>query len=166
MKQILQNLGSGETILADVPAPGVRPGHVLVATAHTMVSLGTEKMLLEFGRASLLDKARQQPERVKQVLAKIRTDGLMPTLEAVRSKLDQPIAMGYCQSGVVLAAGAGAEEFRVGDHVATNGPHAEIVCVPKHLCARVPEGVPLDAAAFTPPAPPRRAPRGNRAAWR
>jgi len=150
MKQILQNLGSGETILAEVPAPGVRPGHVLVATAHTMVSLGTEKMLLEFGRASLLDKARQQPERVKQVLAKIRTDGLMPTLEAVRSKLDQPIAMGYCQSGTVLAAGAGVEEFRAGDRVATNGPHAEIVCVPKHLCARVPEGVSLDAAAFTP----------------
>ncbi len=150
MKQILQNLGSGETIMADVPAPGVRPGHVLVATSHTMVSLGTEKMLLEFGRASLLDKARQQPDRVKQVLAKIRTDGLLPTLEAVRSKLDQPIAMGYCQSGTVLAVGAGAEEFRVGDRVATNGPHAEIVCVPKHLCARVPEGVSLDAAAFTP----------------
>ena len=150
MKQILQNLGSGETILAEVPAPGVRPGHVLVATAHTMVSLGTEKMLLEFGRASLLDKARQQPERVKQVLAKIRTDGLMPTLEAVRSKLDQPIAMGYCQSGTVLAVGAGVDEFRPGDRVATNGSHAEIVCVPKHLCARVPEGVPLDAAAFTP----------------
>jgi len=150
MKQILQNLGSGETILADVPAPGVRPGHVLVATAHTMVSLGTEKMLLEFGRASLLDKARQQPERVKQVLAKIRTDGLLPTLEAVRSKLDQPIAMGYCQAGTVLAVGAGVDDFRPGDRVATNGPHAEVVCVPKHLCARVPDAVPLDAAAFTP----------------
>jgi len=150
MKQILQNLGSGETILADVPAPGARSGHLLVATAHTMVSLGTEKMLLEFGRASLLDKARQQPERVKQVLAKIRTDGLLPTLEAVRSKLDQPIAMGYCQSGVVLAVGSGVDEFRPGDRVATNGPHAEVVCVPKHLCARVPDGVPLDAAAFAP----------------
>ena len=150
MKQILQNLGSGETLLAEVPAPGVRAGHVLVATAHSVLSLGTEKMLVQFGRASLLDKARQQPERVQQVLAKIRTDGLLPTVTAVRAKLDQPIAMGYCQAGTVLAVGAGVDDLKPGDRVATNGPHAEVVCVPKHLCAKVPPAVPLAAAAFTP----------------
>lgn len=150
MKQILQNLGSGETLLADVPAPGVRAGHVLIATTHSVVSLGTKKMLVQFGRSSLLDKARQQPERVKQVLAKIRTDGLLPTLEAVRAKLNQPIAMGYCQAGTVLAVGVGVDEFRVADRVATNGPHAEVVCVPRLLCAKVPDGVPLESAAYAP----------------
>jgi hypothetical protein len=83
MKQILQNLSNGETLLVDVPAPGVRPGHLLIRSQRTLISLGTERMLVEFGRASLLDKARQQPDKVKMVLDKIRSDGLLPTLEAV-----------------------------------------------------------------------------------
>ncbi len=149
MKQILQNLGSGETMLAEVPAPCVRPGHLLIATRTTLVSAGTEKMLVSFGRASLLEKARQQPEKVQQVLRKVKTDGLWATLDAVRAKLDQPLALGYCNAGTVLEVGAGVEGFARGDVVACNGPHAEIVCVPKNLCAKVPAGVSADAASFT-----------------
>lgn len=148
MKQVLQDLKSGETLLVDCPAPRVRAGHVLVATGATVVSAGTERMLLEFGRASLLEKARRQPERVQQVIAKVRTDGFFDTLEAVRAKLDQPLPMGYSNAGRVIAVGEGVSEFRVGDRVLSNGPHAEIVRVPRNLCARIPDGVSDEMAAF------------------
>ncbi len=149
MLQLLQNLGTGETLVADVPAPQVTRGTLLIATTRTLVSAGTERMLVDFGRASWIDKARQQPEKVRMVLDKVRTDGLFATLDAVRSKLDQPLALGYCNTGVVLDVGAGVEGFTVGDRVVSNGPHAEIVRVPKNLCARVPDGVGDEAAAFT-----------------
>lgn len=148
MKQILQNLSSGETLLADVPAPKVRSGHLLIVTEASLVSLGTEKMLIDFGKANLLDKARQQPEKVKQVLQKVRTDGLMPTIEVVRSKLDAPLPLGYCNVGRVIEMGAGVEGFQPGDRVLSNSNHAEIVCAPKNLCAKVPEGVGPEAAVY------------------
>ena len=107
MRQILQNLGSGETILAEVPCPSVRPGHLLIQTRKTLISPGTERMLIDFGKANLIQKALQQPERVKQVLAKIKTDGLMPTISAVQAKLDQPIPLGYSNVGTVLEVGEG-----------------------------------------------------------
>jgi predicted dehydrogenase/threonine dehydrogenase-like Zn-dependent dehydrogenase len=106
-------------------------------------------MLVEFGRASLLDKARQQPDKVAMMLEKMRTDGLSATIEAVTAKLDQPIALGYCNVGTVLAMGSGVVDFNVGDRVASNGPHAEVVRVPANLCARVPEGVPDEVAVYT-----------------
>jgi len=149
MNQIIQNLKSGETILEQVPAPLIRPGHLLIQSTRSLVSLGTERMLVEFGNASLIQKARQQPDKVKMVLDKIRSDGLLPTLEAVFNKLGQPLPLGYCNVGRVLALGSGVTEFQVGDRVASNGPHAELVCVPKNLCAKVPAGVSDDAAAFT-----------------
>jgi len=151
MLQLLQNLGTGETLVADVPAPQSARGALLIATTHSVVSAGTERMLVDFGRASLFDKARQQPEKVRQVLDKVRTDGLFATLDAVRSKLDQPLALGYCNAGVVLEVGAGVDGFAIGDRVVSNGPHAEIVRVPKNLCARIPDGVANEAAAFTVP---------------
>lgn len=149
MKQIIQNLKTGETILEEVPAPLVRPGHILIQTTHSLVSLGTERMLVEFGNASLIQKARQQPDKVKMVLDKIRSDGLLPTMEAVFNKLGQPLPLGYCNVGRIIAVGAGVSEFQIGDRVASNGPHAEIVCVPKNLCAKVPDVVSDDAATFT-----------------
>ncbi len=127
MEQILQNLGSGETLLAEVPAPLVRPGHLLIRTEASLVSLGTEKMLVAFGQANLFEKARQQPEKVKQVLQKVRTDGLFATLDAVRSKLDQPLPLGYCNAGTVLEVGDGVGEFFDGDRATSNGSHAEVV---------------------------------------
>ena len=106
-------------------------------------------MLVEFGQANLIDKARQQPDKVKMVLDKMRTDGIIPTLEAVQSKLDQPLPMGYANAGVVLDVGAGVEGFSVGDRIISNGSHAEVVCVPKNLCAKIPDPVTDEAAAFT-----------------
>ena len=151
MRQILQNLGSGETLLAEVPAPLVHPGHLLIRTDASLVSPGTEKMLVAFGQANLFEKARQQPEKVKQVLQKIRTDGLFATLDAVRARLDEPLPLGYSNAGVVLEMGDGRLEtgLRVGDRVVSNGPHAEIVCVPRNLCCRIPDGVPTEAAPYT-----------------
>jgi len=137
------------TEVADVPAPGVSRGNVLVHTSRTLISAGTERMLVDFGKANLIQKARQQPDRVKMVLNKVRTDGLLPTLESVNNKLGQPLALGYCNVGVVAAAGAGVVGITVGDRVVSNGKHAEVVNVPLNLCATVPTEVTDDAAAFT-----------------
>ena len=149
MKQIIQDLKSGETILEDVPSPMVSKGKVLIKTTRTLVSLGTERMLVEFGRANYLQKARQQPERVKSVLDKIKTDGLGPTYAAISSKLSQPIPLGYCNVGTVIEVGEGVTEFQVGDRVASNGPHAEFVIVSKNLVAKIPDIVDDEDAAFT-----------------
>lgn len=149
MKQILQNLKNGETELAEIPCPSVGRGQVLIQTRSSLISAGTERMLVDFGKASMLDKARQQPEKVKMVLDKISTDGLFATLDAVQSKLGQPLPLGYCNAGVVVAVGAGVTEFVVGDRVASNGNHAEMVRISKNLCAKIPDGVTDEAAAFT-----------------
>lgn len=149
MKQILQDLANGETLIEDIPVPALRPGCLLIRTSASVVSAGTERMLLEFGKANFLDKARQQPDKVRQVFDKIRTDGLGPTIKAVRAKLDKPIPLGYSNAGVVIEVGAGVTRFVPGDRVVSNGPHAEVVCVPENLCARIPDGVSDEAAAFT-----------------
>ena len=149
MKQIIQDLQSGQTILEEVPVPQVKSGSVLIQTTRTLVSLGTERMLVEFGKANLIDKARQQPDKVKQVLDKIKTDGLQPTLEAVFNKLGQPLPLGYCNVGKVVAIGKGVTDFVIGDRVASNGNHAEFVCVPKNLVAKIPDNVSDDEATFT-----------------
>lgn len=149
MKQVLQHLKSGQIEVAQLPCPQVRPGHILIKTNSTLISAGSERTIVEFSKANLISKARQQPEKVKQVLDKIKTDGLQPTLEAVFSKLDEPMPLGYCNAGVVLDVGSGVEDFKPGDRIASNGQHAEVVCVPKNLCARIPEGVTDDQAAFT-----------------
>jgi predicted dehydrogenase/threonine dehydrogenase-like Zn-dependent dehydrogenase len=149
VKQLLQYLDDGKTELADAPVPICGRGQLLIRTNRSLISAGTERMLLEFGRAGLLDKARQQPDKVRQVLDKVRTDGLLPTLEAVRSKLDQPVAPGYSNVGVVVEVGSGVSGFQPEDRVVSNGRHAEFVVVPKNLCARVPEAVTNEQAAFT-----------------
>jgi predicted dehydrogenase/threonine dehydrogenase-like Zn-dependent dehydrogenase len=149
MLQLLQNLRDGTMALANYPAGSPAREGILIRTTVTLISAGTERMLLEFGKANLLDKARQQPDKVRQVLDKVRTDGLSATLESVRAKLDQPIALGYSSAGVVLEVGPGVSEFHIGDRVVSNGPHAEVVSVPKNLSARIPDGVTDEAAAFT-----------------
>ena len=148
MKQIVQHLRDGTTEVAEVPAPRAAPGQLLIRTSRSLVSAGTERMLVDFGKANLVDKARQQPDKVRQVLDKVRTDGLAPTIEAVRNKLDQPLPLGYCNVGRVLEVGAGVSGFSPGDRVASNGKHAEVVSVPKNLCAKIPDNVNDEAAAF------------------
>lgn len=149
MKQIIQDMKSGATILEEVPAPLVKRGCLLIKTHRSLVSLGTEKMLVEFGKASLLEKVRQQPERVKQVMDKVKSDGLKPTLESVFRKLGEPLQLGYCNAGEVIGIGAGVEGFKICDRVISNGSHAEIVLVPKNLVAKIPENVSYEEASFT-----------------
>ncbi|CAM3853803.1 bi-domain-containing oxidoreductase [Aquirufa aurantiipilula] len=149
MLQIIQDLKKGDTLLEEVPAPLVRKGAVLIKTRRSLVSLGTEKMLVEFGKGNLISKARQQPDKVKQVLDKIKTEGLIPTLEAVFNKLDEPLPLGYCNVGEVVAVGEGVKDFAIGDRVASNGHHAEVVCIPQNLVAKIPDNVSDEEAAFT-----------------
>ncbi|HRI19366.1 MAG TPA: bi-domain-containing oxidoreductase [Panacibacter sp.] len=149
MKQIIQSFKTGETILEDIPAPQVAMGTVLIKTTRSLVSSGTERMLVEFGKSNLLQKAKQQPDKVKQVFNKIKSDGLMPAIEAVFNKLSQPLPLGYCNVGKVIAVGENVTGLKVGDRVASNGRHAEYVCVPQNLVAHIPANVSDDEAAFT-----------------
>ncbi len=149
MKQLLQNLKTGELEISEVPVPALRSGQLLIQSRVTLISAGTEKMLVSFAKSGFIGKARQQPEKVKQVIDKIQADGLLPTLHSVFSRLDEPLPLGYCNCGTVLEVGAGVTEFKPGDRVVNNGPHADVVCVPKNLCAKVPDGVSDEQAAFT-----------------
>ncbi|MBV8858273.1 MAG: bi-domain-containing oxidoreductase [Acidobacteria bacterium] len=152
MKQLLQNLKTGEGVVADVPAPVVQPGRVLVRAASSLVSAGTERAFVELGRKSLLGKAKERPDLVGKVLEKVKSEGLLNTLQSVREKLDESHALGYSAAGVVVEVGEGVTEFRAGDRVACAGTgyaaHAELLSVPKNLCVRLPGGVDFETAAF------------------
>ena len=149
MKQVIQSIKTGATTITDIPVPNVVPGSLLIRTSKTLISSGTERMLIEFGKASLIKKARQQPEKMRMVLNKISTDGVKPTLEAVFQKLDQPLPLGYCNLGIVDKVGPGVKNFKKGDRVVSNGKHAEVVNVPVNLCAKVPESLLDEEASFT-----------------
>ncbi len=149
MKQILQNLKDGSTEIAEIPVPQVSRGGLLIRTSRTLVSAGTERMLVDFGKGNLLQKARQQPDKVKQVLEKIKTDGLMATVNTVLNKLDTPLPLGYCNVGRTVEVGSSVTGFSVGDRVLSNGKHAEFVAVPQNLCAKIPDSVDDESAAFT-----------------
>jgi len=149
MKQLLQDLSNGQTSLIEAPAPNAAPGTVLINSVVSLVSAGTERMLVDFGKAGFLGKARQQPEKVKMVLEKAGTDGLLTTFEAVRSKLAQPVPLGYSNVGVVAKVGAGVVDFKSGDRIVSNGRHADVVRVPRNLCAKIPDSVDDETAAFT-----------------
>jgi predicted dehydrogenase/threonine dehydrogenase-like Zn-dependent dehydrogenase len=146
---VIQDVRRGKLSVAAVPEPLARAGHVLIANSCSIISAGTEKMVLELAKKSLLGKARERPDHVRRVLQKLRTEGFFNTIRQVLEKLDEPMTMGYSSAGVVLACGAGVQQFKPGDRVASNGPHAGVVCVAKNLCSRVPDAVPFDQAAFT-----------------
>jgi predicted dehydrogenase/threonine dehydrogenase-like Zn-dependent dehydrogenase len=187
MKQILQDLKNGKTELIEVPKPRAKSGHFYIQTTTSLISAGTERMLIDFGKGNYLQKARQQPDKVRMVVDKVKTDGLLPTVDAVFAKLGAPLPLGYCNVGVAVPGRVKVEGLRVkeegdvaeiagelaemkeggemrgvdgevveigdgikvGDRVVSNGHHAEFVCVPKNLCARVPENVSDEEAAFT-----------------
>ncbi len=149
MKQLIQSFKTGETILEELPCPMASKGSLLIKTSCTLVSLGTERMLIEFGQANLFQKAAQQPEKVKMVLEKIKSDGLLPTMEAVFKRLEEPLPLGYCNVGTVIQVGEGVSDFKIGDRVASNGQHAEVVKVPKNLAVKVPDNLTDEEAAFT-----------------
>jgi len=151
MKQIIHNFKTGKTSLIDVPIPAPGRGQVLIRSTYSLVSLGTERMLVEFGKASLINKARQQPEKVRQVFDKIKSDGLFPTIKSVFMRLDEPIPLGYSNVGIVTKIGEDISDIMVGDRVVSNGKHAEYVCVSKNLVAKIPENVTDIEASFTVP---------------
>ncbi len=147
MLQIFQNLSNGKTSIDNIPCPKVTKGNVLIRTKQSLVSSGTERMLVDFSKANYLDKALQQPDKVKMALNKVMADGLLPAISAVRSKLDQPLPLGYCNAGVVIETLG--NDFQVGDRIVSNGNHAEVVRVPNNLCAKIPNVVDDESAAFT-----------------
>lgn len=153
MKQLLQNLRTGVATVEEVPIPTVRPGMALVRTIASLVSAGTERMVIEFAEKSLLGKARSRPDLVRQVLDKARREGLLTTLDAAFNRLDQPMALGYSSAGTIVALGEGMDGFRVGQRVACAGGgyavHAEYGVVPRNLLSPLPEGVDFESASFT-----------------
>lgn len=152
MKQILQDLKSGELIVADVPPPTAQRGRVLVRSAASLISAGTERSTVETGQKNLLSKALARPDLVKQVIQKVKNEGLLNTFSAVRSKLASLTALGYSAAGIVIDVGDDVSEFQVGDRVACAGAgfasHAEVLSVPKNLCVRLPADVGFDEGAF------------------
>ncbi|MGB5845244.1 MAG: bi-domain-containing oxidoreductase [Anaerolineales bacterium] len=153
MKQVLQNLRSGETQVVEVPVPKAQPGMALVKTATSLVSAGTERMLVDFASKSLLGKARSRPDLARQVIDKARREGLLSTAEAAFNRLDQPLVLGYSSSGTIVGLGGGMQGFKVGQRVACAGGgfavHAEYALVPKNLLAQLPEDIDFETAAFT-----------------
>lgn len=154
MKQVIQNLKDGKLKVEEVPVPALRSSGVLVKNVCSLVSAGTERMLTELAKRSLIGKAKERPDLVRQVIDKIRTDGLITTTQKVLNRLDVPIPLGYSSSGIVVAVGNEVkEEFKIGDRVACGGSgyanHADYVFIPKNLCVKVPEGVDFESAAFT-----------------
>jgi predicted dehydrogenase/threonine dehydrogenase-like Zn-dependent dehydrogenase len=152
MKQVLQNVKTGEVSVTDVPVPAGRPGFVLVRTAASLISAGTERLTVEAAQKSLVSRAVAQPALVKQVLQRARTEGVANTVDAVRAKLASGIALGYSAAGTVIQVGEGVTNLRAGDRVACAGvgyaSHAEVLSVPKNLCVRLPERISFDSAAF------------------
>jgi len=149
MQQVVQSLSSGKLKVARVPDPVARPGRVVVANLRSLISAGTEKMAMELAKKSIVGKARERPDAVRRVIEKLKNEGLFSTIDQVLEKLDEPMTMGYSSAGIVIACGDGVQEFKPGDRVATNGPHAGVVSTPKHLCATVPKNVGFDQACFT-----------------
>jgi polar amino acid transport system substrate-binding protein len=153
MKQLTQNMKSGELKVEDVPPPSLKTGGVLVKNYYSLISAGTEKSKVELGKKSMLQKVRSRPEDVKRVLSEVRQQGILATYKKVMSKLEAPSAMGYSSAGVVISVDPFVDEFQPGDWVACGGggyaSHADIILVPKNLCVKVPPGVGLDEAAYT-----------------
>ncbi len=149
MRRIMQNLKDGATFIEELPHPSAKKHHCVIRSSCSLVSPGTEKMLIRFGKAGWIEKLRQQPDKVGQVLEKIQHEGLLPTLEAVQRKMDQPVALGYSNVGIIETVGTGVHEFKLGERVVSNGYHADFNVISENLMCRIPDAVPDETAAFT-----------------
>lgn len=149
MKQVLQSFKNGETILAETPSPNFNSVQALIQTNISLISYGTEKSLIEFGKSNYLSKIKSQPDKVKLVLDKIKSDGILETYISVNSKLDKPIPLGYCNVGKVISVGDDVSSLKPGDRVVSNGPHAEVIAINENLVAKIPDEVTDDEAVFT-----------------
>jgi len=153
MKQVVQNFKTGELKIEELPPPALRAGGVLVRTAYSLISAGTERSTVATGQSSIVGKARQRPDLVRQVLDNLRREGFRATYEKVMARLETVKALGYSSAGTVMAVGEGVTGFHVGDPVACAGAgyasHAEVNFIPANLCVTIPTGVSLDLAAYT-----------------
>lgn len=149
MQQVFQDLRNGEFCLMDMPLPKIRENQILVSSICSLISPGTEGMLTNFGKSNYIQKVMQKPEKMKDVIDKIASDGLIETYDAVKNKLETPLPLGYSNVGYILEVGKNVKGFKIGDRVASNGPHAEIFVVNQNLCALVPEEVSSEEGAFT-----------------
>ncbi|HEC91701.1 MAG TPA: zinc-binding alcohol dehydrogenase, partial [Candidatus Atribacteria bacterium] len=150
MKQLIQSYKTGEIRLVDVPVPSVKRGHILVKTMASLVSIGTEKHMLEMAKKSLLGKAIARPDLVRQVINKAKTEGVMEAYRQAMGRLDMPVLLGYSSSGIVIdvapveyASHSTGQGFKVGDRVACTGSgyagHTEVALVPENLCVKIPK---------------------------
>ena len=149
MKKINQNLKNGNTELLLSPMPSLKIGHLLIKSEYSIISLGTEKMLVDFGKANLLKKATLQPDKAKKAIAKVKTDGLIPTIKSILNKLDEPLSLGYSNAGIIYGIGPNVTGYKIGDRVISNGPHSEYFNSPVNLCAKIPSNVLSKEASFT-----------------
>jgi predicted dehydrogenase len=149
MLQVVQDIGSGKTLVRRLPDPIAPPGHIVVGNVASLVSAGTERYVVDLARKNLLAKARARPDHVRRVLQKMKSEGLLVTAQQVLAKLDEPMPLGYSSAGIVLECGRGVQEFKPGDRVATAGPHASVAAVGRNLCAKIPDGVSFEQAAYT-----------------
>ena len=151
MWQVFQSLSTGELSLVETPVPAVRKGELLIKTNLSLLSSGTERFLIDFGKANLIEKAIKEPDRVKEVVIKSRNDGLIPTLKSVKSKFEEPIPLGYCNVGEIVDIGLGVKGFEIGQRVVSNGYHAEYVAIPENLCQKIPSDIAVSYTHLTLP---------------
>ncbi|HXA50158.1 MAG TPA: zinc-binding dehydrogenase, partial [Candidatus Acidoferrum sp.] len=148
MQQVIQNIRNGRTLVREIPPPVCLPGHVIVAEVASLISVGTERYVVELARKSLLGKMLDRPDQVRRLLQKVRQEGFRSTFGQAQAKLDEPMTLGYSAAGIVLECGAGVSRFKPGDRVAAAGCHAGILCIGENLCARIPDAVAFDEAAY------------------
>ena len=149
MRQVFQSLSTGEISLVETPVPSVGKGQILIKSNLSLVSSGTERFLVDFGKSNIIEKAIKQPNRVKEVMDKTITDGIVPTIRSVKSKFDEPLPLGYCNVGEIIAMGEGIKGFEIGQRVVSNGYHAEYVLVSENLCQQIPDEIDDKTAVFT-----------------
>src|ERR1022692_1199245 len=149
MKQVLQDVRSGQTRVKEIPAPLASPGHIVVAAMASVISAGTERYVVNLARKSLIGKARQRPQDVKRILQKLKQEGVLTTIAQVFAKLDDPMPLGYSASGIVLECGTGVQEFKPGDRIAAAAAHSGISVVGRNLCALIPDNVSFEKASYT-----------------
>lgn len=149
MKQVIFSISNGELEVVNVPSPKISPNNLLIRSKCSLLSTGTEKMLLNFGNSNWIKRGLDYPEKVKEAIQKIKTDGPIETINAIKSKLDNPISLGYCNVGIVEQIGKNITKFKVGDRVVSNSPHAEFATAPEHLCTLIPHNIPDEEAVFT-----------------
>ena len=149
MKKLVQNLKNGNTELVDIPKPNITKNQVLIKTTHSLISLGTERMLVDFAKSSYINKALKQPEKVKKVIDKMKSDGISSTVDSVLNKLNEPMPLGYCNAGIVQEVGSEVYDIRPGDRVVSNGSHSEYVAISKNLVQKIPDDVKNEDAVFT-----------------